>query len=108
MPSLTRLADLTCSRMRSKHLVAACIAIKIRRHDFTTFTRQKSIAPATDEPATISNVARELLADWLRENPKARLRLLGVGVSQLTPADQLALFSKSTQSARESPSTDGP
>ncbi len=38
---LARLADLTCSRMRAKHLVAACIAIKIRRHDFSTFTRQK-------------------------------------------------------------------
>jgi DNA polymerase-4 len=89
---LARLAELTHSRMASKSLVTACISIKIRRHDFTTHTRQRSISPPTAEPKTISNVARDLLADWLRENPKARLRLLGVGVSHLTPADQLALF----------------
>ena len=89
---LARLAELTHSRMRSKQLVTGCISIKIRRHDFATFTRQRSISPPTAEPATISNVARDLLADWLRENPRARLRLLGVGVSHLTPADQLVLL----------------
>ena len=89
---LARLADLTCTRMRSKHLVSGCISIKIRRHDFTTYSRQRSIAPPTGELSTISNVARDLLTDWLHENPKARLRLLGVAVSHLTPADQLTLF----------------
>jgi DNA polymerase-4 len=89
---LARLAELTHSRMVSRSLVTACISIKIRRHDFTTHTRQRSISPPTAEPKTISNVARDLLADWLRDNPRARLRLLGVGVSHLAPADQLALF----------------
>jgi hypothetical protein len=32
------------------------------------------------------------LAAWLHEQPRARLRLLGVGVSQLQAADQLDLF----------------
>jgi len=89
---LARLAELTCSRMRAKRLVAGCVTVKIRRHDFTTFTRQKSIAPPTGETRTISNVAQELLAGWLQEQPRARLRLLGVGVSHLTLADQLELF----------------
>jgi DNA polymerase IV len=89
---LTRLADVTSSRLRAQEMVAGCVRVKIRRHDFTTYTRQKRIAPATNETRTISNVARELLNGWLEEQPKARLRLLGVGVSQLQAADQLDLF----------------
>ncbi len=95
---LARLADLTCSRLRAKHLVAACVSVKIRRGDFTTFTRQRRIAPATNETRTVSNVARELLATWLVQQPRARLRLLGVGVSELSLADQLDLFSQRTTS----------
>ncbi len=89
---LTRLADVTSSRLRTQGMVAGCVRVKIRRHDFTTYTRQKRIAPATNETRTIANVARELLAAWLHEQPRARLRLLGVGVSQLQAADQLDLF----------------
>jgi DNA polymerase-4 len=89
---LVRLAGMACERMRSKRLMTGCVAVKIRRHDFTTFTRQRSIAPATDSCATISNVAGELLASWLAAHPKTRLRLLGVAVSHLAPADQLGLF----------------
>ncbi len=36
-------------------------------------------------------VTAELLDTWLAENPGARLRLLGVGVSELSPATQLNL-----------------
>jgi DNA polymerase IV len=99
---LARLAELTCSRMQRKQLVTGCINIKIRRHDFTTHTRQRSISPPTGEPKTIGNVARDLLAAWLNENPKARLRLLGVGVSHLTPADQLTLFTPPTPASLDS------
>lgn len=89
---LARLAELTVDRMRVKHLVAACVSIKIRRHDFSTYSRQRRIAPPTGEVPIISNVAWELFSGWLRQHPGAALRLLGVGVSQLTPADQLELF----------------
>ena len=89
---LARLADLTCSRVRSKALVAACVTVKIRRQDFTTFTRQRRISPATNDTRTITGVARDLLTAWLAEHPRAKVRLLGVGVSQLSEADQLDLF----------------
>ncbi|MGH8308363.1 MAG: DNA polymerase IV [Steroidobacteraceae bacterium] len=89
---LARLADLTVSRLRAKHLVAACVSVKIRRQDFATYTRQRRVAPATNDTRAIANVARELLTGWLREQPRAKLRLLGVGVSELSPADQLDLF----------------
>ena len=73
--------------------------MKIRRKDFTTFTRQKRISPATNDTRTITNVARELLSAWLTENPGAKMRLLGVGVSQLAEADQLDLFTRAAPNA---------
>jgi DNA polymerase IV len=96
---LARLSDQTCARVRSKGLVAGCVAVKIRRHDFTTYTRQRHVAPPTNDSRTIAGIARELLERWLREQPKARLRLLGVGVSELAPADQLELFRPAGESA---------
>ena len=33
-----------------------------------------------------------MLKEWLKEQPRAALRLLGVGVSDLTEAQQLELF----------------
>jgi DNA polymerase IV len=89
---LARLADRTCSRLRGRGLVADCVTVKIRRHDFTTFTRQRRVAPATNDTRAIGAVARELLTRWLEQNRGARIRLLGVGVSGLAAIDQLDLF----------------
>jgi DNA polymerase-4 len=89
---LARLADLAGSRLRGRGLVAGCIGVKIRRDDFSTFTRQRAVAPPTGEGRAISGVAAELLARWLAANPEAKLRLLGVVLTELTPAAQLGLF----------------
>jgi DNA polymerase-4 len=89
---LSRLSDLACERMRKKHLMARRVGIKIRRADFTTFTRQRAVAPPTHDGRTIANVANELLARWLAENPGEKLRLLGVVLSDLSTASQLGLF----------------
>lgn len=89
---LSRLADLSCARMRKRRLMAGCIGIKIRRADFSTFTRQRAVAPPTHDGRTIANVANELLARWLAGNPGSKLRLLGVVLSDLSPASQLGLF----------------
>jgi len=89
---LVRIADLACERLRAKQLMSGCVQIKIRRHDFSTFTRQRVVSPPTHDGRTISHVARELLQRWLEENPGAKLRLLGVGLSDLSPAAQLGLF----------------
>jgi DNA polymerase-4 len=89
---LVRLADLACHRLRSKGLAAGCVAVKIRRGDFRTFTRQRAVAPPTQDRRAIAGVAVELLRRWLIERPGAKLRLLGVALSDLSPATQLALF----------------
>ncbi len=92
---LTRLAELACERLRRKQLMAGCIGVKIRRADFVTFTRQRAVAPPTHDGRTVANVARDLLARWLKNAPGAKLRLLGVVLTDLSPASQLGLFEDS-------------
>jgi DNA polymerase IV len=92
---LTRLAELACERLRRKQLMAGCIGVKIRRGDFVTFTRQRAVAPPTHDGRTVANVARDLLARWLKNAPSAKLRLLGVVLTDLSPASQLGLFEDS-------------
>jgi DNA polymerase IV len=89
---LRRIAELACARLRSKRLMAGCIGVKIRRHDFTTATRQRTVAPPTHDGRTIASVANELMARWLTEHAGAKLRLLGVVLTDLSPASQLSLF----------------
>jgi len=89
---LARLADKACARLRAKGLVASCVTVKIRRRDFATYARQKHIEPQTQETRVIMRVASDLLDTWLREQPGAALRLLGVGVSDLGPEVQGDLF----------------
>lgn len=89
---LTRLAELACERLRRKQLTAGCVGVKIRRADFVTFTRQRAVAPPTHDGRTIANVARELFARWLAGASGAKLRLLGVVLTDLSPASQLGLF----------------
>jgi DNA polymerase-4 len=96
---LARLADRTCTRLRKKSLTAACVTVKIRRKDFTTFTRQKRVSPATNDTRAITGVASALLKTWLAENPGVKVRLLGVGVTHLAQADQLDLFATPTRNA---------
>jgi DNA polymerase-4 len=99
---LAHLADRTAERLRARQLKAGMISIKVRRRDFETYTRQKSFSPPTQETRLIVQVATELLDRWLDEQPRAAVRLLGVGVSDLAPAQQLDLFTtrESAESGR--------
>jgi len=89
---LAALADQVAARLRDKSLRAACIGIKVRRHDFRTLTRQLTLTPATQDSATIGRAARQLLDEWLSHEPQARLRLLGVSASALDSEVQPDLF----------------
>ncbi len=89
---LAQLADRTAERLRARQLKAGMISIKVRRRDFETFTRQRSFRPPTQETRLIVQVATELLERWMHEQPRTAVRLLGVGVSDLAPAQQLDLF----------------
>lgn len=89
---LAHLADRTASRLRSQGLIAAVVHVKIRRSDFTTYTRQRALGTATQDTATISSVAQELLKEWIKTQPRAAVRLLGVGVADLQEQVQSDLF----------------
>ena len=91
----SRLAELACERLRRRRLMSGCVGVKIRRADFTTSTRQRVVAPPTHDGRTIANVANELMGRWLAEHAGAKLRLLGVVLSDLSPASQLSLFEPS-------------
>ena len=78
--------------MRKAGLAAGTVQIKIRQADFTTFTRQKSLKPPANGTDQVYSVACDLLRAWLNDNPGARIRLLGVGGSHLSPARQADLF----------------
>lgn len=89
---LARLTDKVGTRLRAKELLCSTVTVKIRRRDFTTYTRSHSFRPPSQDTGTVLGVARELLDGWLAEQPRASIRLLGVGVSTLSPAAQLDLF----------------
>ena len=92
---LASLADRTCERMRARPLTAGQVYVKIRRRDFTTYTRQQTFSPPTQDSRVIVWIASRLLRSWLQMQPRAAVRLLGVGVAALSPAQQLDLFTGS-------------
>ncbi|TNC16686.1 DNA polymerase IV [Georgenia sp. 311] len=72
------------ARLRAAGLVGRTVAIKVRFADFRTITRSRA-TPATDVGHDVLGVARSLLAEVAV--PADGVRLLGVRVEQLAPAD---------------------
>jgi DNA polymerase-4 len=89
---LARLTDRTAARLRSQGWLAETVVVKIRRKDFKTYTRQGPIKPATQQTRPLLDAATKLFDEWLREQPRAAVRLLGVGATDLTSTPQLELF----------------
>lgn len=90
--ALLKLADRTAARLRAHELAAGCVQVKIRRADFETSTRQRTLCPPTADTQPIAATAQRLLTEWLRRNPTCAVRLLGVGVAELKPQTQGDLF----------------
>ncbi len=82
------LADLSASvgaRLRAKGLAGSTIKLKLRWSDFTTLTRQTSLLHPVHQDADILREAVRLLS--AHHPPGRYVRLIGVGVSNLSPAD---------------------
>jgi len=97
---LARLADRTAERLRARKMQAGLVVIKVRQRAFTTFTRQRSFSPPTDETRLVVEVATRLLEAWFEEHPRVALRLLGVGVGHLVPVEQFDLFDRRGENGR--------
>ncbi len=90
---LVQLADRTAARLRSQGWLSERVTVKIRRHDFKTYTRQCAVRPATQETKPLAAAAAKLLNEWIAAQPRTPIRLLGVGAGDLTAQPQLELFS---------------
>lgn len=89
---ILRLADKVGHRLRDAQLSGRTVTLKVRFASFETITRSTTLAQPTDRTHDISDHAVELFHSLRLE--RARVRLLGVGVSGLgdgAAARQLAL-----------------
>jgi DNA polymerase IV len=89
-----RIAELSSdvgARLRTGGWTARTVTLKLRYSDFTTITRQETLASATATDTTVRDAAVALLdTAWSGD----AVRLLGVGVTGLEDAPQLDLFAQ--------------
>ncbi len=90
---LAALAADLCQGLADGGRKGRTISIKVRLSDFSTHTRALTLPEATQDPETVSRIARELLRQFAPARP---VRLLGVRVANLdgpgqAPPGQLEL-----------------
>jgi DNA polymerase-4 len=98
--TLASLTEKVCYRLRAEGLRAGTVSIKLRRHDFSTVTRDRSLGDhsagsigCTDHEADALPVATALLARELEARPpgSSPVRLIGVKLSELSATAQRQL-----------------
>jgi DNA polymerase-4 len=99
---LAQLTDRMAVRLRNSGWLAGCVVVKIRRKDFKTYTRQSTVRPITNETKPLVTAAEALLDEWLTEQPRAAVRLLGIGARDLTLASQLDMFADTSSKKNQS------
>ena len=89
--TIRRLSDSVGRRLRKTGLAGNTVQIKLRWADFSTITRQTTLASPTNLDQEIFETAEKLFQEnWPKGRP---VRLIGVGVSGLgPPVRQLALW----------------
>jgi DNA polymerase-4 len=96
--TIGKLSSRISKRLKKKHVQGTTIKIKLRWSDFSTITRQMTLAQPTNDVETISNYASALLKkEWVIGDP---IRLIGVGVSNLAP-EQLSLWDQDLKVEKE-------
>jgi DNA polymerase IV len=92
------LAGRVGSRLQRSGTSGRTVTLKVRRYDFTTLTRSLTLPQPVDDARQIAEVARRLLGAVDRSGG---LRLLGVGVSGLSPYAQGDLFAEALDEPTE-------
>ncbi|WP_084956668.1 DNA polymerase IV [Thermoactinospora rubra] len=85
---LLRLSERVAARMRKSGYVGRTVSVKLRRADFSTITRSRTLREPTDVAQVIYATACSLFAAAGLE--RVRLRLVGVRMEQLSPAETAA------------------
>ena len=95
--TLRYLSERVGSQLRQQGKQARCVTLKLRYADFTTITRHHTLRQASDSDQTIFDTGVELLNKALSQE-KQKVRLIGIGVSNLTePGRQLDMLDLSAQ-----------
>ncbi len=84
-PVLRRLAEKVSARLKKSHLAGQTIVLKMKTSDFKSRTRNRSLADPTQLADRIYRHGLELME---READGTRFRLIGIGVSALSPDDR--------------------
>ena len=90
---LLRLAEKVARRLRRGNVAARTVVLKLRYANFQTITRSRTLPLPTDEATQLHRESVAML-DALRLE-RVRVRLIGLGTSNLVPADasrQMALL----------------
>ncbi|CAA9337958.1 MAG: DNA polymerase IV [uncultured Friedmanniella sp.] len=101
---LRRDARQVARRLTASGLFARTVTLKLRRHDFSTITRSRTLLSATDRAEVVASVAEALLAGV---DVTDGVRLLGVGVAGLTDVLQEDLFAEDAPVLAEADPADG-
>jgi DNA polymerase-4 len=80
---LWALTEEVSARLKAKKLAGATVTVKLKTADFKLKTRARSLAHPTQLASLIFSAGRDLLG---REVDGTKYRLIGVGVSAITPA----------------------
>lgn len=92
-------AERVGTRLRRKGFYGRTVTLKVKYADFTSISRNKSLAMATQSTREIFNVAAGLLRT---ERLKMPVRLIGVGVANLERGPQLHLLPEAGHDRLES------
>jgi nucleotidyltransferase/DNA polymerase involved in DNA repair len=93
--ALLKMSEEVAAQLRKEGDCAHTVVLKMRYPDFTTITRQATLAQPTDLADAIFVQARKLLQhEWKKGT---QLRLIGVGATGLSQARQLSLFDTHTE-----------
>ncbi|MFO1149102.1 MAG: DNA polymerase IV [Alsobacter sp.] len=84
VPILLRLSEKVAVRLRRAGLSTKGVTLKLKTQDFKLRTRARAV-PATQLASRIFEAGRELLR---KEATGARFRLIGIGASDLLPAEE--------------------
>ncbi|MBV9868892.1 MAG: DNA polymerase IV [Abitibacteriaceae bacterium] len=88
--TLQELVEDVAGTLQRRHLQGTTVKLKLRWSDFTTPTRQATLPVPTDASEVIRTMATQLLRQLWMEGQT--VRLMGVGVSGISPIQQLTLW----------------
>jgi DNA polymerase-4 len=98
--TLMEMSAEVAKQLRKNNLAGRTIKLKMRWPDFTTLTRQTTLANPTDQEEEIARAALDLLKAVRK--PNQAVRLIGVGVSGLgAPIRQLGLWDVDNEKSRK-------